>query len=65
MEPAAYKLTIKQSLVREGPGPKYPTVNAFPKGLPINTIIGIDMVDGYWGRIVGTTWWIYIRFAKR
>lgn len=65
MEPESYTLTCKHNLVRTGPAAFYDPVAAFPAGLPKGASVGICETHGNWGRLIGTTWWINLRFAKR
>lgn len=48
----------KKILVHSGPGTFYDPVEAFPNGLKDGSVVGIDKVDGNWGRMIGTNWWI-------
>lgn len=51
--------------VRTGPGTSYPIVECFPSGLPRGTKVGIDKEDNNWGRLAGTTSWVYLRHVTK
>lgn len=66
---SAYTGTINTKtsnlMVRTGPGSSYPVVECFPSGLPKGTKVGIDKESDGWGRLVGTTYWMALKYIAK
>lgn len=66
---SAYTGTINTKtsnlMVRTGPGSSYPVVECFPSGLPKGTKVGIDKESDGWGRLVGTTYWMALKYITK
>lgn len=66
---SAYTGTINTKsanlMVREGAGSSYPIVVCFPSGLPKGSKVGIDKEQDGWGRLIGTTWWVSLKYIKK
>lgn len=60
------KVIAKSGLmVRTGPATSYDPVEGFPSGLPYGAKVGIDKEQGKWGRIAGTTYWVYLGYVTK
>lgn len=65
---SAYTGTVNAKsglMVRTGPGTNYTVVAGFPSGLPHGAKVGIDKEQNKWGRIAGTSFWVYLGYVSK